>query len=94
VTNVRALYLDLQGWAAAEPERWARWVAPSPISQQTRSRAAANRRTKERIDARIRILQPLLPAFLAAVRDRREHLQQLLPPRPKPSPDSRSTSGR
>ena len=44
-TNVRALYLDLQGWAAAEPERWGRWVAPSPIPQQTRARATANRRT-------------------------------------------------
>lgn len=77
-TNVRALYLDLQGWAAAEPERWGRWVAPSPIPQQTRARATANRRTKERMDARIRTLQPLLPAFLAAVRDRRDHYQQLL----------------
>jgi len=78
VTNVRALYLDLQGWAAAEPDRWARWVAPSPISQQTRSRAAAKRRTKERMDARTRTLQPLLPVFLDAVRDRREQLHQLL----------------
>lgn len=90
VTNVRALYLDLQGWAATEPERWARWVAPSPISQQTRSRAAAKRRTKERMDARIRILQPLLPVFLTAVRDRREHRTSCSPRRPRPNPDSRS----
>lgn len=79
ITNVRALYLDVQGWAAQEPERWARWVAPSPVgSRETRSRAKAKRRTKERMDARIRILQPLLPAFVAAVTERRDHLHELL----------------
>ncbi len=79
VTNVRALYLDLQGWAAQEPEQWARWVAPSPIgSRETRSRAKAKRRAKDRMDARIRILQPLLPVFVAAVTARRDHLHGLL----------------
>jgi integrase len=79
VTNVRALYLDLQGWAAQEPDQWARWVAPSPVgSRETRSRAKAKRRTQERMDARIRILQPLLPAFVAAVTERRDHLHDLL----------------
>ena len=79
VTNIRALYLDLQGWAAQEPERWACWVAPSPIgSREVRSRAKAKRRAKERMDARIRTLQPLLPAFVAAVTDRRDHLHELL----------------
>ncbi|MGI8777547.1 MAG: hypothetical protein ACR2LJ_09210, partial [Acidimicrobiales bacterium] len=28
---VRALYYDLQAWAAEEPGVWARWVAPCPI---------------------------------------------------------------
>src|SRR5690606_21634863 len=28
---VRALYLDLQTWAVAEPERWAKWSAPCPV---------------------------------------------------------------
>jgi integrase len=79
VTTVRAFYLDLQGWAAQEPERWARWVAPSPVGDRAaRTRAAAKRRTKERMDARIRILQPLLPAFVTAVTDRRDHLRDLL----------------
>ena len=79
VTNVRALYLDLQGWAAQEPEQWARWVAPSPIaSRETRSRAKSKRRAKERMDARVGILQPLLPVFMAAVTARRDHLRELL----------------
>jgi len=79
LTNVRAFYLDLQGWAAAEPGRWARWVAPSPVSGRlTGSRAKARRRTKERMDARIRVLQPLLTAFVTAATDRRDHLHELL----------------
>lgn len=79
VTSIRAFYLDLQGWAAQEPERWARWVAPSPIgNREGRSRAKSKRRAKERMDARIRILQPLLPAFVSAATERRDHLQELL----------------
>lgn len=31
---VRSFYLDLQNWAHAEPERWARWVAPCPIRDE------------------------------------------------------------
>lgn len=79
LTNVRAFYLDLQGWAAAEPDPWARWVAPRPVSNRmTRSRATARHRTKERMDARIRVLQPLLAAFVTAATDRRDHLHELL----------------
>ena len=79
VTSVRALYLDLQGWAAQEPEQWAQWAAPIPIAGgETRSRAKAKRRAKERMDARIRTLQPLLPVFTAAVTERRDHLRDLL----------------
>jgi integrase len=88
VTNIRAFYLDLQGWAAQEPERWARWVAPSPIGdRETRSRAKAKRRAKERMDARIRILQPLLPAFVNSVTERRDHLHELLGAATSASPD-------
>ncbi|WP_327281082.1 MULTISPECIES: hypothetical protein [unclassified Streptomyces] len=28
---VKAFYLDLTAWAAAEPERWAPWAAPCPV---------------------------------------------------------------
>ncbi|MBI4942114.1 MAG: site-specific integrase [Actinobacteria bacterium] len=79
VINVRALYLDIQGWAAQEPERWARWAAPCPIgARDARARVKARRRTKERMDGRIRALQPLLPALVTAVEHRRDHLAELL----------------
>lgn len=79
LTNIRAFYLDIQGWAAQEPERWARWVAPCPIgSRETRSQAKTKRRAKERMDGRIRLLQPVLPAFVGAVTARRDHLHDLL----------------
>ncbi|MFF1252720.1 tyrosine-type recombinase/integrase [Pseudarthrobacter sp. NPDC058329] len=79
LTNIRAVYLDIQGWAAQEPERWARWVAPCPIgSRETRSQAKTKRRAKERMDGRIRLLQPVLPAFVGALTARRDHLHNLL----------------
>lgn len=79
MTNIRAFYLDLQGWAAEEPERWARWVAPCPIAgRETRTRGKAARRAKERMDSRIRLLQPVLPAFIAAATERKDHFQELL----------------
>jgi hypothetical protein len=79
VTSVRALYLDIQGWATQEPEQWARWAATCPISSRdVRARAKARRRTKERMDQRTRTLQPLLPALIATVEQRRDHLAALL----------------
>ncbi|MDQ2850956.1 MAG: site-specific integrase [Actinomycetota bacterium] len=79
VTNVRALYLDIQGWAAHEPEQWARWASPCPISgRDGRARTQALRRAKERTDNRTRTLQPLLPTLVAAAEQRRDHLTALL----------------
>ena len=80
LTAVRALYLDIQGWAAAEPEQWARWVAPCPISshEMRNNRTHQRRRTKERMDDRTRQLQPLLPILVRAVDEQREHLHRLL----------------
>ncbi|WP_067431411.1 site-specific integrase [Nocardioides jensenii] len=79
VTNVRALYLDIQGWATHEPEHWARWAAPCPISgRDGRARTQALRRAKERTDHRTRTLQPLLPVLVAAADQRRHHLAALL----------------
>ena len=39
---VRALYYDIQAWAAEQPEHWARWVAPCPIRAHD-TRGAMNR---------------------------------------------------
>jgi hypothetical protein len=79
LTNVRALYLDIQGWATQEPEQWAPWAATCPISSRdVRARARARRRTKERMDSRTRILQPLLPVLAGAAGQRRDHMAGLL----------------
>jgi len=79
LTNVRALYLDIQGWATQEPGQWAQWSATCPISSRdVKARAKARRRTKERMDNRTRILQPLLPVLVAAVEQRRDHMTSLL----------------
>jgi hypothetical protein len=58
---VRAFYLDLQTWSAAEPERWSRWVAPCPIRDaDLRWFHIRRRRLQERMANRTRERQPLL----------------------------------
>ncbi len=76
---VRALYFDLQAWAAQEPERWAPWVAPCPIpSREIRAGGKRRRRTKERMDDRTRTLQPMLPLLVEYVERTHRHLAELL----------------
>jgi len=76
---VRSFYLDLHSWAVEEPERWAPWVAPCPIPDNAlRGLSVQKRRTKERIDDRIRQRQPLLPALVAHLEDRYHHLREIL----------------
>uniref|UniRef100_UPI003F49465C tyrosine-type recombinase/integrase n=1 Tax=Paenarthrobacter ureafaciens TaxID=37931 RepID=UPI003F49465C len=94
LTNVRAFYLDIQGWAIEEPERWAHWVAPCPIADRaTRTRGKIARRAKERMDARIRLLQPALPAFVAAATERKDHFHELLATAGEASKDQIITVG-
>lgn len=77
--GVRSLYLDLHSWAAAEPERWAHWVAPCPVrDDEFRAANRRRRRQKERIAARTRERQPLIPVLSAAVTDRWHELRTLL----------------
>jgi integrase len=79
LATVRGLYLDLHSWAVAEPQRWARWVAPCPIpASQLRQQAARRRRANERSADRTRLRQPLLPALVAAVETDYESAQALL----------------
>jgi integrase len=76
---VRALYFDLQSWAAQEPERWAIWAAPCPIpSRETRAGATRRRRTRERMADRTRSLKPLLPLLVEHVEYQRRHTSELL----------------
>lgn len=77
--SVRSFYTDLHSWAIEEPEKWAPWVASCPIPDNAlRGLTARKRRTKERIDDRIRRRQPLLPALVADLEDRYHHLRELL----------------
>jgi site-specific recombinase XerD len=76
---VRALYFDIQAWAAQEPERWAVWVAPCPIPNgEMRAGAKRRQRTRERMADRTRKLQPLLPLLIEHVEAEHRHLSDLL----------------
>ncbi|MET9809172.1 site-specific integrase [Streptomyces halstedii] len=77
---VRSLYLDLHTWSVAEPERWAKWVAPCPVRDaDLRHFQLRRRRLNERIANRTRVRQPLLPILSQHVNDtwhqRREQLK-------------------
>lgn len=77
--SVRALYFDIQAWAVHEPQRWAIWSVPCPISRsEIRATAKRRRRAKEKTHATIRTLQPLLPALVDYVDSTYDHSRQLL----------------
>ena len=76
---MRSFYTDLHSWAVEEPEMWAPWVAPCPIpGNALRGLTVHKRRTKERMDDRTRLRQPLLPTLVAHLEDRYHHLRVLL----------------
>ncbi|CAM5343316.1 Tyrosine recombinase XerC [Streptomyces tanashiensis] len=76
---VRALYLDLHTWAVAEPERWAKWVAPCPVRDaDLRWFHLRRRRLQERMANRTRDRQPLLPVLSQYVNDTWHRLRSLL----------------
>ncbi|MEU3497570.1 site-specific integrase [Kitasatospora cineracea] len=76
---IRALYLDIQSWAAAEPERWASWVAPCPIrDSELRALGRRRRELKARMDRRTRDRQPLLPVLTQHVNDKWHRLRALM----------------
>lgn len=89
---VRALYLDLQAWAVAEPARWARWVAPCPVAPAaTRGYATHRRRQIDRMADRTRVRQPMLPLLVQHVHDQYERHR---PCSPWPPASSRARSSR
>ncbi|MEV5752309.1 site-specific integrase, partial [Actinoallomurus sp. NPDC052308] len=76
---VRAFYLDLHTWAVAEPERWAKWVAPCPVRDaDLRWFHLRRRRLQERMANRTRDRQPLLPILSQYVNDTWHRLRVLL----------------
>lgn len=77
--TVRAFYLDLQTWAAAEPERWGRWVAPCPIRDaDLRWFNQRKRRIAERMANRTRERQTLLPLLSEHVSNHWQRLRAIL----------------
>ncbi|AIV38620.1 integrase [Streptomyces sp. CCM_MD2014] len=76
---VRALYLDLQTWAVAEPERWSKWSAPCPVRDaDLRWFHLRRRRLQERMANRTRDRQPLLPVLSQYVNDTWHRLRTML----------------
>jgi hypothetical protein len=77
--RVRALYLDIAQWAMEEPERWAQWAVPSPVSDAEINWAKERRRRKARMDQRTRERLPVLPVLAGTAADRKNatarHLQ-------------------
>jgi hypothetical protein len=77
--RIRALYLDISQWAMEEPERWAQWAVPSPVSDAEVNWARERRRRKARMDQRTRERLPVLPVLARTAADRRNatarHLQ-------------------
>ena len=64
---VRAFYADLTHWALEDPARWARWVAPNPVSaQDLRGMGKARTRSQARMHQRTRELAPVLPQLVGA----------------------------
>jgi len=76
---VRSFYLDLLQWAVEDPNRWAPYACPSPISAAD-MRAYRNvlLHRQARMHARTRTLAPLLPRFLADVRAHLAFARRLL----------------
>ena len=76
---VRALYRDLAEWSHEEPARWGIWVAPCPVPKAESHQASkAKRNQKSRMQARTRVLTPLLPALLAEAERRKAWSTRLL----------------
>jgi len=69
--RVRAFYLDIAQWATEEPERWAQWAVPSPVSDAEVNWARERRRRKARMDQRTRERLPVLPVLTRTAAERR-----------------------
>ncbi|MFI8489416.1 tyrosine-type recombinase/integrase [Streptomyces rubrogriseus] len=77
--TIKAFYLDLTAWAAAEPERWGPWAAPCPVPRtDLRGYGKRVRRRQELMHDRIRELQPLLGVLVEHVDAELTRCQQLL----------------
>lgn len=90
---VRAFYLDLAQWALEDPARWARWVAPSPVTKADINHRKERRHRKSRMDARTRERLPALPVLVRFVDQRRKDAERLLATARKTAPGETFTVG-
>ncbi|GAA2067328.1 site-specific integrase [Leifsonia soli] len=76
---VRAFYYDLADWALAEPDRYAAFAAPNPVTQaDVEAFRKSIKHQKARSHARTRVRLPLLPKLLDTVEStKRWHLEAL-----------------
>ncbi|MEU8048430.1 hypothetical protein [Micromonospora haikouensis] len=76
---VRAFYLDLQHWAMEQPELWAQWSAPCPITEaDLRGTVKEKRRRQARMHERTRTLAPLLSRVVAAAEQHLDRAGRIL----------------
>jgi hypothetical protein len=76
---VRAFYLDLQQWAMEQPELWAQWSAPCPITEaDLRGTVKERRRRQARMHERTRTLAPLLPRVVTAAEQQLDRAGRIL----------------
>lgn len=79
LTTVRAFYTDLAQWAITEPERWALWACPSPVSAAETSNLAKQKHQRQsRMHQRTRTLAPWLNALVSAAAKERAETAALL----------------
>lgn len=77
--SIRALYRDLAEWSHDEPERWAIWVAPTPLPRlESRQISKISKQARSKMHARTRQLTPLLPQFMETAERLRESSSRLL----------------
>jgi hypothetical protein len=79
--RVRAFYLDIAQWATEEPERWAQWAVPSPVSDAEVNWAKERRHRKARMDQRTRERLPVLPVLTRTAAERRNATARTAPGR-------------
>ncbi|MGX1160466.1 hypothetical protein RKD54_001375 [Pseudarthrobacter sp. SLBN-100] len=78
---VRALHRDVAEWSHEEPERWAIWVAPTPMPRTVvRTVSKQGKQVQFRMQQRTRSLTPILPAFMRSATALRDRGHRLLEP--------------
>jgi integrase len=79
LTAVRAFYTDLAQWATAEPERWAAWACPSPVTAaETSNLAKQKHQLRSRMHQRTRTLTPWLDSLVSTAAKERTETTALL----------------